>query len=213
MVYYFSSSTVSPPGLIYAGKDKFENEDLIKYGWDEDIWFHADKLSSAHIYLRMQDGQSWDSLPEDLVMDLAQLTKANSIEGNKRDNVTVIYTPWSNLRKDGSMDVGQVSFKDPRKVKRVLVPARENPVVNRLNKTRVEKKPDLRQEKDDRIKALRRNELAAQQQRRKDEARQAQEWKEKKWQKDHAYDDMFTDEVMAASSNQHRDADWEDDFM
>lgn len=58
MVYYFSSSTVSPPGLIYAGKDKFESEppppshthtqtrtekkkldeDLIKYGWDEDVW-------------------------------------------------------------------------------------------------------------------------------------------------------------------------------
>jgi hypothetical protein len=36
--------------------------------------------------------------------------------GNKKDNVTVIYTPWSNLKKDGSMAVGQVSFKDPRKV-------------------------------------------------------------------------------------------------
>lgn len=40
-----------------------------------------DKLSSAHIYLRMRDGEEWDSLPEELVMDLAQLTKANSIEG------------------------------------------------------------------------------------------------------------------------------------
>jgi hypothetical protein len=29
----------------------------------------------------MQDGQTWDALPEALVMDLAQLTKANSIEG------------------------------------------------------------------------------------------------------------------------------------
>jgi len=36
--------------------------------------------------------------------------------GNKKDNITVIYTPWSNLRKDGSMDVGQVGFKDPKKV-------------------------------------------------------------------------------------------------
>jgi len=36
--------------------------------------------------------------------------------GNKKDNVTVIYTPWSNLKKDGSMAVGQVGFKDPRKV-------------------------------------------------------------------------------------------------
>jgi hypothetical protein len=36
--------------------------------------------------------------------------------GNKKDNVTVIYTPWSNLKKDGSMAVGQVSFKDNKKV-------------------------------------------------------------------------------------------------
>ena len=49
-------------------------------------------------------------------MDCAQLTKANSIEGNKKDNVTIVYTPWSNLKKDGSMAVGQVGFKDQRKV-------------------------------------------------------------------------------------------------
>ncbi|EEU39884.1 uncharacterized protein NECHADRAFT_93030 [Fusarium vanettenii 77-13-4] len=213
MVYYFTSSVVDPPGFIYVGKDKFENEDLIKFGWDEDVWFHVDKLSSAHIYLRMKEGQQWDALPEELVMDLAQLTKANSIEGNKKDNITVIYTPWSNLKKDGSMAVGQVGFKDQRKVKRVLVPQRENPIVNRLNKTKVEQKPDFKQEKDDRLKELRRQDQAAQQQRRKEEARQAQEWKEKKWQKDHAYDDLFTDENMAGSSNQDRNEDWEDDFM
>lgn len=189
------------------------DEDLIKYGWEEDVWFHVDKLSSAHIYLRMQPGQTWDNLPEELVMDLAQLTKANSIEGNKKDNITVIYTPWSNLKKDGSMDVGQVSFHDQRKVKRVLVPHRENPIVNRLNKTKVEKKPDLKAERDDMLKELRKRDQAAQLIKKKEEQRQAQEWKEKKWQKDHAYDDLFTDENMAASSNQDRSADWEDDFM
>ena len=36
--------------------------------------------------------------------------------GNKKDNITIIYTPWSNLKKDGSMAAGQVSFKDNRKV-------------------------------------------------------------------------------------------------
>jgi hypothetical protein len=29
----------------------------------------------------MKEGEQWDNLPEDLLMDLAQLTKANSIEG------------------------------------------------------------------------------------------------------------------------------------
>jgi hypothetical protein len=41
----------------------------------------------------------------------------------------------------------------------------------------------------------------------------AKERQEKKWQKDHAYDAMFTEENMAGSSNQDRDEGWEDDFM
>ncbi|EGX87741.1 hypothetical protein CCM_09363 [Cordyceps militaris CM01] len=218
MVYYYKSAVVEPAGFIYVGKDKFENEDLIKFGWEQDLWCvsppPSHKLSSAHIYLRMSDGQKWDALPEELITDLAQLTKANSIEGNKKDNITIIYTPWSNLKKDGSMDVGQVSFKNPRLVKRVLVAERENPIVNRLNKTRTEvKQPDLKQEKDDHDKELRRKANAALQIKQKEEARQAQEWKEKKWQKDHAYDDLFTEENMDMQSNQNRDADWEDDFM
>lgn len=43
-----------------------------------------DKLSSAHIYLRLRDGETWDNIPEPLLTDLAQLTKANSIEGTFR---------------------------------------------------------------------------------------------------------------------------------
>ncbi|GAB1313297.1 Coiled-coil domain-containing protein 25 [Madurella fahalii] len=211
MVYYFTSNVVDPPAYIYVGKDKFENEDLIKFGWEED--FHVDKLSSAHIYLRLREGETWDNIPEELLTDLAQLTKANSIEGNKKDNITIIYTPWSNLRKDGSMAVGQVSFKDHKKVKKILVPQRENAIVNRLNKTKVEKYPDLKQEKDDRLRELRKRDQAAQQARKKEEARIAKERQEKKWQKDHAYDDLFSEENMATTSNQDRDPNWEDDFM
>ena len=29
------------------------DEELIKWGWPEDVWFHVDKLSSAHVYLRL----------------------------------------------------------------------------------------------------------------------------------------------------------------
>lgn len=63
--------------------NRFTDEELIKYGLEEDVWFHADKLSSAHIYLRMNEGEVWDAIPEDLLTDCAQLTKANSIEGRK----------------------------------------------------------------------------------------------------------------------------------
>ncbi|PSR80281.1 coiled-coil domain-containing protein 25 [Coniella lustricola] len=211
MVFYFTSAVVDPPAYVYVGKDKFENEELIKHGWEED--FHVDKLSSAHIYLRLREGETWDNIPEPLLTDLAQLTKANSIEGNKKDNITIIYTPWSNLKKDGSMAVGQVSFFDDRKVKRVLVHQRENPIINRLNKTKVEKHPDLRVEKEDHLKELRRRDQTAVQARKKEEARLKKEREQAKYQKNHAYDFINNEDEMEAASNQNRDEDWEDDFM
>lgn len=146
------------------GKDKFESnlnsmndlswdvdEELIKYAWEEDIWFHVDKYSSAHVYLRLSDRTDMSfhkGIPEDLLAELAQLVKANSIEGNKKDNLTIIYTPASNLKKTGEMDVGTVSFHKDNLVKRVFVQTRVNAIVNRLNKTKVEKNNvDFEQEK------------------------------------------------------------------
>lgn len=64
MVFWYESSDGH---VIYMGKDKFENEELIKYGWDEDIWFHVDDLSSAHVYLRLKSGEVWTSMDEKLV--------------------------------------------------------------------------------------------------------------------------------------------------
>ena len=48
--------------MIYMGKDKFENEDLLKYGFPEDVWFHVDNLSSAHVYLRLNKGESYKEI-------------------------------------------------------------------------------------------------------------------------------------------------------
>ncbi|KIM66713.1 hypothetical protein SCLCIDRAFT_1211107 [Scleroderma citrinum Foug A] len=94
----------------------------------------------------------WESIPQALLVDCAQLVKANSIEGNKKDNIIVIYTPADNLKKQGDMAVGQVAFHNDKTVKRVHVAKRENPIVNRLNKTKVEKQVDHEQERIDRIK-------------------------------------------------------------
>jgi hypothetical protein len=85
---------------------------------------------------------SWETIPAPLLDDLSQLVKANSIEGNKRDNQQIIYTPWSNIKKTGDMAVGTVSFHNDRKVKRHFVKTRENVIVNRLNKTKREEKVD-----------------------------------------------------------------------
>jgi hypothetical protein len=69
------------------GKDKYENEALIKYGLPEDVWFHVDDLSSAHVYLRMKPGMAMDDVNEDLLLQCSSLVKANSIAGCKVSRV------------------------------------------------------------------------------------------------------------------------------
>jgi len=100
----------------------------------------------------MSEGMVWENIPQTLLDDCAQLVKANSIEGNKKDDLTIIYTPAANLKKSGDMAVGQVSFHNDKKVKRVHVARRENVIVNRINKTKVEREVDHEQERVDRIK-------------------------------------------------------------
>ncbi|KAI9217576.1 hypothetical protein BC828DRAFT_390809 [Blastocladiella britannica] len=256
MVLYFTSNVVEPPAIIYMGKDKFENEDLIKHAWDCDIWFHADKLSSAHIYLRLQPctvraepvaassspagssaspatarkGKSfytppanaaaaavddhvycttWEDIPEVLLADLAQLTKANSIEGNKKDNVAIIYTPASNLKKTGDMATGAVSFHSGKTVKRTHVPTRINDIINRLNKTKEERQPDLFQEKLDYEKAQRAIAKEADRKRRAEEERMKREWKEHKAASN--YDTLFNEEEM--TTNRGAPTEEDDDFF
>ncbi|RVX71894.1 hypothetical protein B0A52_04293 [Exophiala mesophila] len=204
MVYYFKSTAVDPPAFIYVGKDKVENEDLIKFGWDEDV--------CAHVYVRLRQGETWTTIPAGLLEDCAQLTKANSIEGNKKDNVTIIYTPWSNLRKDASMATGQVSFHDPKMVKKVHVKERQNAIVNRLNKTRVEKFPDLREEREADQREKRKAERLEREKVKASDRAEKKRREELRYQKDHAYDDLFREENMV--SNEDRDANfYEDDFM
>jgi len=180
---------------------------------EKDVWFHVDNLSSAHVYLRLPDGETWDSIPTELLEDCAQLTKANSIEGNKKDNITIIYTPWSNLQKTAAMATGQVSFHNPKLTRKVFVSLRQNPIVNRLNKTRTEKFPDLMAEKDEYLKQQRKEERRVREDKRAAEKREKKERDDLRWQKEHAYDDLMNEENVQQSSNQDRDADFLDDFM
>jgi hypothetical protein len=89
--------------------------------------------------------QSIDDIPSVVLDDCAQLVKANSIEGNKINNVEIVYTPVSNLKKTANMDIGQIGFHKDKDVKTIKIEKRINEIVNRLNKTEIErKKPDLK---------------------------------------------------------------------
>ncbi|KAF9517291.1 hypothetical protein BS47DRAFT_1483482 [Hydnum rufescens UP504] len=207
MVIFFTSTVISPPVSIYVGRDKEENEDLIKYGFPEDVWFHVDKLSSAHVYLRLPSDVTWDAIPQPLLVDCAQLVKANSIEGNKKNNVTVIYTPWANLRKTGDMATGQVSFHKDDKVKKIHISARDNSIINRLNKTKVIREVDHEAVRAARIK----DEAAARKmalvKKRAEEAELAKARAAEKAEK--SYDSIFTEFDPKHQTVQEM----EDDFM
>jgi len=212
MVLFFISTAVDPSVILYMGRDKVENEDLIKYAWPQDVWFHVDKLSSAHVYLRMPESMTWEKIPEALLVDCAQLVKANSIEGNKKDNLTIIYTPADNLKKSGDMAVGQVSFHSDKKVKRVHVETRQNPIVNRLNKTKVEKQVDHEQERIDRIKAENAVKRAAVAAKKKADAELARAREAEKAAR--SYDSLFNEEVDEdADAPRKTGRELEEDFM
>ena len=38
MVFFFTSVTAAGTFTLYMGRDKFENEELIKFAWPEDVW-------------------------------------------------------------------------------------------------------------------------------------------------------------------------------
>lgn len=155
------------------------DEELIRWGWPEDVWFHVDKLSSAHVYLRLRQGQTLEDIPSTVIDDCAQLVKANSIQGNKVNNLDVVYTMWSNLKKTAGMEVGQVGFHSERAVKKIRVEKRVNEIVNRLNKTKVEKtNVDLRSEREERDRLEREDKKAIDRERKKAEKEKEKEKEE-----------------------------------
>lgn len=110
------------------------------------------------------------------------------------------------------MAVGQVSFHDPKMVKKILVPVRQNPIVNRLNKTRTERFPDLRAEREADLAEKRKAERIKREEQKAKDRQEKAEREALRYQKDHAYDDLMREENMI--SNQDRDADfYDDDFM
>lgn len=214
MVYYFKSSCGQY--LIYMGKDKMENEALIKYGLPEDCWFHVEDLSSAHVYLRLKPGQTLDDIPPDAVLDCSTLVKANSIKGCKMSSVCVIYTRWKNLHKTASMVAGAVGFHRPENVRRIQV-EKNNSIVNTLNKTKEERFPDLQKEQRDREKEI----ALVNKERRRGEAkaRKLAEVEEAKRKEELSYDRIHSEDQMSSTLDFEATADsaaaeeYEDDFF
>ena len=195
------------------GRDKFENEELLKYGWPNDVWFHVDDLSSAHVYLRLPDDCSWEEIPKKVIEQCCQLVKNNSIEGCKKREVFVIYTPFPNLHKDpNTMQVGAVSFHDGKLRKRVKV-TKNKEIVKRIEKTREEREVDLAAEKAQRDANEMKNLKAQRRKQKQEEARLKEQRKKESYERsyDRLFEDGQDDQGMSKEYEDHED--FEDNFM
>jgi hypothetical protein len=198
------------------GKDKYENEDLIKYGLPEDCWFHVDDLSSAHVYLRLKPGMTLDDIPEEALLDCASLVKANSIQGCKKHSVYVVYTRWKNLKKTNQMVDGQVGYHRPENVRRMEV-EKNNDIVKLINKTKEERYPDLSQLQQDRLREIQLEKKADRKRQEKEKALAALE--EQQRQEELSYDRVMDPNKMTNVADVKGTADssaaeeYEDDFF
>lgn len=194
------TSTTHPEIQIYAGFDKFENEKLIKYAWENDVWFHVDKFSSAHVYARLPEGMNFRNMPKDFIEEMAQLTKSKSIEGNKVNNVTVIWTYASNLLKTGDMDVGTVSFHNNKDVLRTVVLTKDKELVKKLEKScKEDHTTDLEKAKIAHEKEIHKKERAEKKRREEEERRAAEE--RRKYIMEHDYSNL----PMSTNNNDDED--------
>lgn len=159
------------------GRDKYENEELIRWGWPEDFWFHVDDHSSAHVYVRLPKGKGMEDLTQEMVEECCQLTKQNSIEGCKLNDIKIVYTPWSNLKKTNGMDVGQVGFHKESLRRYFTVAKKNNDILKALEKTRVEKNDvnfqALREERDAEERRQKKRDLLDDQERKRVEEEEA----------------------------------------
>lgn len=210
MVIYFKSNVVQPEATVFMGNDKFENEELLKWGWPEDIWFHVSKLSSAHVYIRLKEGETLDNVPSVLIDDCCQLVKANSIQGNKMNDVEIVYTPWTNLKKTAAMDVGQVAFYNEKEVRKVKIEKRINAIINRLEKTKVViDNVDLRGQREERdAKERLKQHQSIKEQKKREKEEQKREEEERRMR---SYETVMKEEKMI--SNKEVNTNLDDDFM
>ncbi|KAL7525541.1 hypothetical protein ACHAXR_001050 [Thalassiosira sp. AJA248-18] len=214
MVFYFT--TLCGEYTIYMGKDKYENEDLIKYGHPEDCWFHVDDLSSAHVYLRLKPGMAMDDIPENILTECCSLVKANSIQGCKKSSVYIVYTRWKNLKKTASMVDGQVGYHRPDNVRRCKI-EKNNTLVRQLEKTKKELYPDLAKEQEQRLKEIqvqkKENRRAEEKAKKMEQLENARKKEELSYDRIMGEGNMTSNSEMKATEDATAAEEFEDDFM
>lgn len=112
------------------------------------------------------------------------------------------------------MDIGTVTFINPKKVKRIHVAKKENPILNKLNKTKTEVSTEqFSKEQDELMKNWKRQKKDLERQMEQEKLELAKRFEEEKKTKEDPYASLFSEENLRASSNEFRNENWvEEEF-
>ena len=97
--------------VIYFGKTKYNNFELINISEPTDIWFHVKDYSSCHVILKNDDVIR--DIPRTVIKRCALLCKIHS--KCKYDTCTIMYTYLKNVHKTDV--IGQVNVDEFKIIK------------------------------------------------------------------------------------------------
>jgi predicted ribosome quality control (RQC) complex YloA/Tae2 family protein len=83
---------------FYVGQNKNENFDVIDNGEEEDIWFHANNISSCHVVASVPSDISKKD-KKYIIKTGALLCKNNTNKLKNIKNTEIIYTQIKNIEK------------------------------------------------------------------------------------------------------------------
>ena len=88
--FFFNGTNYS----IKIGKNKSENDDLVKTSAKTDIWFHVNGAPSSHVVLLNND--KLNTIPKQVIKRCACLCKSNS-SSKSESKCEIIYTEIANV--------------------------------------------------------------------------------------------------------------------
>ena len=94
---------------ILIGSNKYENEQIIKSSYSNDIWFHLNDYSSCHIVLKSGD----DNIPKKYLTHIAKMFSL--YKKGLPKNYKVIYTNIKNIKLTD--EIGSVIPKNSKIIK------------------------------------------------------------------------------------------------
>ena len=86
------------PMTFFVGKNAQDNFDLIDQSNPEDIWFHVNDTSSAHVVYVSSHNNLDKKEKRHIIKKGAELAKQHSSAKSKKD-VTIVYTQIKNVSK------------------------------------------------------------------------------------------------------------------